>query len=112
MKGTGMMDMKRAIEALEFLCKLDSAPIQVVGDKGEVIDSVEQECGDEIESYKAAIRVLEAAGNFTADDKERLEKALDQIPFYTPISDYKCPGQVLRDKFKALLSALPDKEPR
>jgi hypothetical protein len=60
----------------------------------------------------AAIRVLEAAGSFTADDKERLEKALDQIPFYTPISDYKCPGQVLRDKFKALLSAIPDKEPQ
>ena len=59
---------------------------------------------------RAAIRVLEAAGNWTGDDKERVANALDNLPFYTPIADYKCPGQVLRDKFKALLAALPDKE--
>ena len=59
-------------------------------------------------SYEAAIRVLEAAGGFTADDKERIANALDNIPYYTPIADYKCPGQVLRDKFKALLAALPE----
>jgi len=58
---------------------------------------------------ESAIRVLEAAGDFTADDKERIAKALDNIPFYVPLSGYKCPGQVLRDKFKAFLSALPDK---
>lgn len=57
----------------------------------------------------SAIRVLEVAGDFTADDKERIANALDNIPYYTPIADYKCPGQVLRDKFKALLAALPDK---
>ena len=60
---------------------------------------------------EAGIRVLEAAGDFTADDKGRIANAIDMIPHYTPISDYKCPGQVLRDKFKALLSALPG-EPR
>ena len=54
-----------------------------------------------------ALRVLEAAGDFTADDKERIGNAIDNIPYYTPISDYKCPGQVLRDKFKGLLAALP-----
>jgi hypothetical protein len=65
---------------------------------------------DEAEALRVGWRVLEAAGDFTADDKERLEKALDQIPFYVPLAGYKCPGQVLRDKFKALLSAIPDKE--
>ncbi|MCK9599109.1 MAG: hypothetical protein M0R06_08720 [Sphaerochaeta sp.] len=77
------------------------------------IDSADTLCGDGFpvnfsDSCRAAIRVLEAAGGFTADDKERLEKALDQIPFYIPLEGYKCPGQVLRDKFKALLAALPD----
>ena len=65
--------------------------------------------GDQIESMRASLRVLEAAGDFTADDKGRIANAIDMIPHYTPISDYKCPGQVLRDKFKALLYALPDK---
>ena len=64
--------------------------------------------GDEIASIDASLNVLEAAGDFTADDKGRIANAIDMIPHYTPISDYKCPGQVLRDKFKALLAALPD----
>ena len=57
----------------------------------------------------SAIRVLEAAGGFTKDDKERIANALDQMPYYTPIADHKCPGKVLRDKFTALLAALPNK---
>jgi len=36
------------------------------------------------EDLHAAIRVLEAAGDFTADDKERIGNAIDNIPYYTP----------------------------
>jgi len=58
--------------------------------------------------FKQILAILEAAGDFTADDKERIGNALDNIPFYVPLSGYKCPGQVLRDKFKTFLSSLPD----
>jgi hypothetical protein len=55
----------------------------------------------------AAKPLLGAAVGWTDDDIERIGKAADQIPFYHPMADYKCPGQVLRDKFTALLAALP-----
>jgi len=54
--------------------------------------------------------LVEAACAFTEDDKKRIGNAIDNIPYYTPISDYKCPGKVLRDKFKALLAVMPSKE--
>jgi hypothetical protein len=68
---------------------------------------------DETAQFHNAIRVLEAAGNFTADDLERITNTLDNFIEYTPVAGFKCPGRVLKDKFIALLNAipaLPDKE--
>lgn len=59
------------------------------------------------ESDKAAIRLLEAAGKFTADDIERITNTLDDFIEYTPIARYKCPGRALKDKFIAFLKAIP-----
>ena len=58
--------------------------------------------------------VLEAAGNLTADDKLWLEHRVDlSIGEYTPIIDgMVCPGRAMKDRFRALLSALPEKEKR
>jgi len=79
---------------------------------GKGVDKLREELGGEpvATELEAAIRLLEIGGDFTADDKERVSTALDNLPFYTPLPGYKCPGQGLRDKFIALLSALPDKE--
>ena len=59
------------------------------------------------EQADAAIAVLEAAGNFTADDIERISNTLDDFIEYAPIADYKCPGRVLKDKFITFLKAIP-----
>jgi hypothetical protein len=61
------------------------------------------------DSLFSAIRVLEAAGDLTADDKLWLEHRVDlSIGEYTPIIDgMVCPGRAMKDRFRALLSALP-----
>lgn len=70
-----------------------------------------QDVYPETESFRAAIRVLEAAADFTPDDIERISNTIDDFIEYTPIANYKCPGRVLKDKFIAFLksiSALPE----
>jgi hypothetical protein len=61
-------------------------------------------------SLVPALNVLEAAGNLTKDDKGWLKCRVDwAIPEYTPAIDgMVCPGKAMKDRFNALLSALPD----
>ena len=60
----------------------------------------------------AAIRVLEAAGKLTEKDKSWLLSKVDwAIAEYVPaIEGMVCPGAAMKDRFRSLLAALPDKE--
>lgn len=54
--------------------------------------------------------LLEAAGQMTEDDLERIGNTVDAFAEYVPISNYKCPGRVLKDKFLALLKAIRERK--
>jgi hypothetical protein len=62
--------------------------------------------------YEAAIRVLEVAGELTGNDKKWLLSKVDwAIAEYAPaIKGMVCPGKDMKDRFRVLLYALPDKE--
>ena len=64
--------------------------------------------GSERRELEAAIRVLEAAGGFTADDKVWLKYKVDwDIHEYEPrAAGMVCPGRAKKDRFNALLAAL------
>ena len=61
-------------------------------------------------SLVPALNVLEAAGGFTADDKVWLKYKVDwDIHEYEPrAAGMVCPGRAKKDRFNALLAALPD----
>jgi hypothetical protein len=65
---------------------------------------------EEIASIDASLAVLEAAGKLTDNDKKWLLSKVDwAIAEYVPaIEGMVCPGAAMKDRFRALLSALPD----
>ena len=79
-----------------------------------ILDDKDEYRGDYTDplNIKAAIRVLEAAGKLTETDKSWLLSKVDwAIAEYVPaIEGMVCPGAAMKDRFRALLAALPDKE--
>ena len=61
--------------------------------------------------YEDAIRLLGAAGELTDKDKAWLLSKVDwAIAEYVPaIEGMVCPGAAMKDRFRVLLAALPDK---
>jgi hypothetical protein len=74
------------------------------------LGSRSRSCCVECDSIVAAIRVLEAAGVLTSDDREWLRTMVDiKISEYHPIAaGMICPGRARKDRFRALLAALPE----
>lgn len=63
----------------------------------------------EIDDCESACRLLEAAGELTENDKKWLLSKVDwAIAEYVPaIEGMVCPGAAMKDRFRALLLALP-----